>query len=44
MEPVEATTKRNVVSGGGPWCVAAQSWAAAPATHTDISGRWKKMC
>jgi len=28
MEPLGASTKRNVGSGGGPWCVAAQSWAA----------------
>jgi len=42
MEPLGASTKRNVESGGGPWCVAAQSWAAAPATLTDMSGLWKK--
>jgi len=28
--------------GDGPWRVAAQSWAAAPATLTDMSGHWKK--
>jgi len=37
-----ASIKRNVGCGGGPWCVAAQSWAAAPATFTDMSGRWRK--
>jgi len=30
MEPVGASTKQNVGSGGGLWCVAAQSWAAVP--------------
>jgi len=38
MEPLGASTKWNVGSCGGPWCVAAQSWSAAPATLTDMSG------
>jgi len=42
MEPLGASTKRNVGGGDRPWCVAAQSWAAAPATLTDMSGHWKK--
>jgi len=42
MEPLGASNKQNVGRGGGPWCVAAQSWAAAPATLTDMSGLWKK--
>jgi len=41
MESPGALPKRNVGGGGGPWCVAAQSWAAAPATFTDMSGFWK---
>jgi len=36
--PLGASAKQNVGGGGGPWCVAAQSWAAVPATLTDMSG------
>jgi len=43
MEPLGASTKRYVGGGGRPWCVADQSWAAAPATLTDMSGYWKKI-
>jgi len=42
MEPFGDSTKRNVDGGGRPWCVATQSWAAAPAIFTDMCGHWKK--
>jgi len=42
MEPLGASIKRNVGGNSGPWRGAAQSWAAAPATLTDMSGHWKK--
>jgi len=39
MEPIGAVTKGNVGSGGGPWCVAAQSWAAdAPQSSRTWAG------
>jgi len=36
MELLGASTKRNDGGSGRPWCVAAQSWAAAPANLTDM--------
>jgi len=36
MEPLRTSAKWNVESGGGPWCVVAQSWAAAPKNHEDM--------
>jgi len=38
MEPLGASTTRNVGSGGGPWCVVDQSWAAAPQPSQTWAG------
>jgi len=43
LKIIKLTNKlQNVGGGNRPWRVAAQSWAAAPATLTDMNELWKK--